>query len=188
MDSFALPLLTNKNRSGVASGLKVPSPDIPDHDSLLIEPLGTIPFFVDPLRPLQAGEHWEAPDVAILTRMIAGLGEGFAATAMVRLGQRLAERDPHRPRAFRDTPCDVKATPRAVVEAVRWHFVCTPRQREPLSVSGHVDVVGGRILGGNIDRFAWRGAAYAPLVVLGGCRAPQRSCKRASCCVNWGGG
>jgi mono/diheme cytochrome c family protein len=178
-----VPVLVRNAREYWPSGLRLPNPDLPNRDPLVVSAqtgLGVpttppaeayrmannanIPAAFDPLAPRPPIDVWQMRDSATLSRLVAGLAE-FITTADARAlsAQLASESQRAQVATVYESDCELSRSPRSAT-SYRLDFKCStaPAATPSAMLEGRLYVEGPARVNGSIDRLVLADTAQAP--------------------------
>jgi dienelactone hydrolase len=147
-------------------GISVPDADLPDHDPLIMDRLGQVPLYVDPLARRAPGDVWLGPEQRHIREIVASLAGLIDEQSVRRLDSHLSRGAGHRRGPRIGLRCRVEEHSRPAV-AARWRADCVNPELDA-RVRMRLAVNGAFVQEGEFVEFKLGGQRYNPVLVLGG--------------------
>lgn len=168
----ALARLQDTWRSRWPEGINIPDADLPDHDPLVMDQLGAVPAYVDPLARRRPAEVWMAPAKPHMRAVVTSLAGLLDEQSVRRLDTHLSHNAGHRAGPRLSLNCALKQEARPGL-ASWWYADCsrTAVADEPtgdVHVRMRLAVNGQLVTEGEWLQFSMDGRRYNPVLVLGG--------------------
>jgi mono/diheme cytochrome c family protein len=183
MREGVVPILTWNAREYWPGGLRLPNPDLPNRDPLVVlaqtgrgvpttAPAETyrmannvnVPAAFDPLQPRPPIDAWQIRDGATLSRLVAGLAEFITDSDARTLSAQLSS-ESHRAQvaSVYESDCELARSPRSAT-SYRLDFKCSTASAAARSakLEGRLYVEGPSRVNGSIDRLVLADTAQAP--------------------------